>query len=138
MPRNISILLLLIAGIAFFACEHSSQPGDGTVTLSVTDSSGARIVHALLTISENVNGDVRGKWEVLSLRDGIYFFNENRSGEFNGRADGKIVSLNLAPGWTDNNPVIYGSVAEGYYAGEMQWIGFDGPHHVGWFRLDLF
>jgi len=50
-----------------------------------------------------------------------------------GRVDGRSVTINLNPGWVDNNVILAGTVVDGRIEGQWTWITFAGPTTTGTF-----
>ncbi|MEK6756645.1 MAG: hypothetical protein AABZ02_10890, partial [Bacteroidota bacterium] len=55
------------------------------------------------------------------------------AGLLTGMVDGRDVSINLNPGWVDNNVVLQGTFENDRLRGRWSWITFAGPTSEGTF-----
>ncbi len=114
---------------------YNQQPRDTTLIgdyrYTGYDSLGAAIITGTLGFRSVDSTSTRGVWEL----DGPAGYGPQIGvGTFEGWIDGGVVTLNLNPGWADNNVFLYGRLAAGVYSGQWDWVTFIGPTYTGSFK----
>lgn len=107
-------LLMLIV-----ACQDqgTSFEGDmlGKFAYTAYDTLGAELYHGTLLLFQN-DSKIAGAWE----------FEDGRSGKLEGTVQSADLSLNLNPGFVDNNLLLQGTISAGTFSGSWQRVGFPG------------
>ncbi len=131
--RDRDLRTMLILG---FRVEAPYNPGPGDTSIvgmyryTGYDSLGAVLITGTLEFKSVDSTSARGTWEL----DGPEGYGPQIGvGTFEGWIDGGVVTLNLNPGWADNNVFLYGRMAAGVYSGQWDWVTFIGPTYTGSF-----
>ncbi len=113
---------------------HRPAPPDTTLKgvfyYTGFDSSWSPIISGTLTFVVVESTSVSGIWQ-FEGREG--YGPQVGMGAFEGWIDGKTVSINLNPGWADNNVFLTGELKEGRYQGTWEYVTFVGPVYTGSF-----
>ena len=120
------LFFLLLFSISAICCKDNgvAVPGVllGTYTYNGYDSGGTLVVRGTLVLSRE-DSNIGGNW----------YFNDGRSGSLEGLLDEQEISLNLNPGFVDNNLLLHGTFGGSMISGNWEQVGFPGVMAQGTF-----
>ena len=129
----IKVLLLFVAACLFISCEDSNTPITGTYRYTAFES-GIPVVSGLLHLDEVSTARVRGRWEFARVgASNIEVGPQIGAGTLEGSFDGNVLSVDLNPGFADNNVFLSGTFQGSTLRGEWNFSGFAGPVTQGTF-----
>ena len=94
----------------------------GKFSYTAYDTLGNAIYSGSLVLYQE-GTEITGYWE----------FQDGRSGDLDGTIQGTEMSLNLNPGFIDNNLLLHGTLSGNTYSGVWQQVGFPGIMDQGSF-----
>lgn len=97
------------------------------------DSKGNSIVVGVISISFVDSVAVKGEWALEKNGPSDNIGPQIGAGLLTGMVDGRDVSINLNPGWVDNNVVLQGTFENDRLRGRWSWITFAGRTSEGTF-----
>jgi hypothetical protein len=137
---TISLTGLLLAAACFIlGCKDAGVPvtdvpGPRTsYQYEGYDSKGTLVVTGVITLSYADSVTITGEWafEKVGPSDGIG--PQIGAGLLSGMAHGPEISINLNPGWADNNVILSGKIEGDRIQGKWTWVTFVGPTTEGTF-----
>jgi hypothetical protein len=140
MSKHTMLLVVSFLVTAFFGgCQDRGNPsGNGRVPAGSYryegyDSKGNSIVVGTMSFSFVDSVSIRGEWALEKNGPSDNIGPQIGAGQLTGRVDDQVVSINLNPGWVDNNVVLQGSFENERLRGKWSWITFAGPTTEGTF-----
>lgn len=142
MSRALALVLFVFA-IAAPACKDS---GDSAVNSPYPDrvpssydyrahtAGGTLAVIGTITLQKTDSIQVTGTWALEGVSDVNRVGPQLGAGTLTGRLEGSSISLNLNPGWADNNVILLGTVGSDRISGTWTWVTFAGPTTSGNFE----
>jgi hypothetical protein len=98
------------------------------------NSKGQLVVVGSMTLAVTDSRIVSGRWNLECITPGEKVGPQTGNGTLSGNIDGASVSINLNPGWVDNNVFLFGSFDKGRFSGTWTWSTFIGPTSAGSFE----
>ena len=138
MKRRIFVLSILFLSLTFFKCEDDNNvvgplPG-GVYNFVSFDEDGNKLVDGEFTIIYNDSKTFKGSWDFKAVGNLDNPRPQVGTGELIGEIDeNNQVSVDLNPGWADNNAYLNGKFGNGVLTGEWSWVGFAGIPEKGTF-----
>jgi hypothetical protein len=129
--------------LAFPACEDQGDsilaspfPGTdpSTYTYRAYTSAGALAVAGSIILTRTDSTTVAGSWTLNGVSSTDRVGPQIGAGTLAGRIEGSRLSVNLNPGWADNNVILAGSIEGEKIVGTWSWITFAGPTASGSFE----
>lgn len=138
MRRTILVLALLMIS----ACFHKTSGPDDQFNGNYLayDKSENLILQGLLHFTVKEDSTVTGSWEidwVYGANTSLQVGSQIGSGKLAGQIMDGWLTLDLNPGWADNNVMLHGIWSEGEMDGAWQWVTFSGPTTYGRFHLEM-
>ena len=127
-----SVLLLVPL---WFGCKGTTTGcvPSGAFAYTSYDSSGVAVVTGWFTMDLSDSSAVTGEWHFRPIGDPERIGPQTGTGELaGGFYDGEL-SVDLHPGWMDNNILLSGTLEDDDYTGEWMWISFIGITNQGTF-----
>ena len=120
-------ILFLVLPMLIVACQDQGTSFDGDMlgkfTYTAYDTLDTELYHGSLMLFQS-ESKISGAWQ----------FEDGRSGQLEGIVRSTEMSLNLNPGFVDNNLLLQGTISDGTFSGSWQQIGFPGIMDRGSFR----
>ena len=115
---------------------NSLVPGTepSTYTYRAYTSAGILAVAGTLTMAATDSARIAGTWVLQGISSLDSVGPQLGTGTLAGQLTGSKLSLDLNPGWRDNNVVLIGSIEREKIAGTWTWITFAGPRTSGSFE----
>lgn len=137
------LLTLLALSLSLDSCKDSgkavvSTPDPGgipaTYSYRAYSSQGPLVVVGTLTLAKTDGSLLSGTWafEAVSLGDKVG--PQLGAGKLAGSIQGTTISINLNPGWADNNVILTGTFGQDRITGTWTWVTFAGPTAQGRFE----
>jgi len=132
------IICVTLATFALFSsCGDDSPTSSSMKSYKYTgyDSTGQKVITGYLWIDSVDSSTVKGSWEFKLVGNCENLGPQIGKGNFDGvkNSNGNM-SLNLNPGWIDNNVFLIGSFQNSYYGGDWNYVGFPGVINTGSFE----
>lgn len=138
MKKRILLLSVLFLTLTFFKCEDDNSvvgpmPG-GTYSFTSYDEDGNKLVEGEFSIIYNDSKTFKGDWNFKGVGNLDNPRPQVGTGDLIGEIDeNNVVSIDLNPGWADNNAYLNGKFENGRLTGDWSWIGFVGVEETGTF-----
>lgn len=136
--RVIIIFITFASFLLFSSCSEDSPTNSLTTTYKYTgyDSSWNKIVTGYLWIESIDSIEVKGRWDFKLTGEEENLGPQIGQGDFEGITDiSGTMSLNLNPGWVDNNVILNGNTFLPYrFDGMWSYVGF--PGIINWGRFE--
>jgi hypothetical protein len=125
------------------ACEDSGKstvngpllsPTSASLHYKAYTSSGALAVVGTMTLAKTDTVSVQGSWVLEGVAGVNGVGPQVGTGTLRGRVEGSTISLNLNPGWVDNNVILAGTIESEKISGTWTWVTFSGPTSSGRFE----
>jgi hypothetical protein len=127
---------MLVLGVLLVSCEDSDTPITGTYRYTASES-GTPVVSGLLHLDEVSLTRVRGRWEFARIgSSNVEVGPQIGSGPLEGSFDGTVISIDLNPGFADNNVFLSGTFQGTTLRGEWNFSGIAGPVSQGTFLAE--
>jgi hypothetical protein len=129
--------------LTFNACSDSGDPVTSLPPLgglpssyrySAYNSKGLLVVTGSMTLAVADNWTVSGTWTLTSVAPGESVGPQTGSGTLTGTIQGARLTVNLNPGWIDNNIFLSGSFSKDRFNGTWMWSTFVGATSQGMFE----
>ncbi|MBF8294515.1 MAG: hypothetical protein HW389_1060 [Bacteroidetes bacterium] len=140
--RHVPFLSVLALSLSLVACTDKGDPvvSDLQPGFPVNynyqgfDAKGLLVVAGTMSLTATDTTSVRGTWafEGISLIDKIG--PQVGSGRLVGNIQQTTISINLNPGWVDNNVLLLGTIESHRITGRWTWVTFAGPTTEGRFE----
>lgn len=133
------LVIISVIAVSFCGCQDRGNPVSrgpvpaGSYRYQGFDSEGASIVVGVISISYRDSVSVVGEWALQNIGPASNIWPQIGTGLLTGRVDGRSISIDLNPGWADNNVVLDGKLVDGRIEGQWTWITFAGPTTRGTF-----
>lgn len=140
--RSIAVVLIALF-LVFPGCEdqgntdvNSPNPGTepSTYTYKAYTSAGILAVVGALTLARIDSTMIAGTWVLEGVSSIDSVGPQLGTGRLAGELTESKLSLDLNPGWRDNNVVLIGSIEREKIVGTWTWITFAGPRTKGSFE----
>jgi len=117
-----------ICGALLCFCCHGTDQNKMAYLYKGFDTNGILVVKGILNLSIGNSNRVQGNWnlQVVKLRPTRKLGPQIGSGKLAGEIHDSKISLNLNPGWFDNNVRLNGQVTATNISGEWGYYGFAG------------
>lgn len=141
--RLMLLITLLALSLSSDACKDSGDtlvgsppPGGSPVKWSYRgyNSKGSLIVIGKVVLAQIDSTTINGTWILEGITAGEQVGPQLGTGKLTGMIQGTSISMNLNPGWADNNVVLSGTVEKDRISGKWTWITFVGPTAEGTFE----
>ncbi len=106
----------------------------GAFVYSALDASGSPLVRGWFTLVLTDTAHVTGEWHCTSLTNRTDIGPQTGDGVLAGSVVDTTLSLNLNPGWVDNNVLLSGKLTADAYRGRWAWVTFAGVSSEGAFE----
>ena len=127
------LLVILISSLLVY-CSCSTNPlGNNRYSYTAYDSTGHPVVTGWIKIEISDSNRVEGSWYLTKTRSSIKTTHATGDGMLEGTIDNNGISLDLNPGWRDNNTVLVGKFEDNKITGKWAWISFIGITEEGTF-----
>ena len=136
-------LILFLTALMMSACKDIGDPVSSTPPVRNSpdsynyrayDSKGVLVVSGLMTLAFSDSGTIHGTWSLQNVAQGEDVGPQTGNGTLTGSVTGTLVSINLNPGWVDNNIFLAGSLGTDRLIGTWMWSTFVGPTSRGTFE----
>lgn len=136
-------LLAIPLVLALSACsDRGNQPVDSlqpggvpaTYAYNAFNSSGNVVVNGTMTVTQLDTTSVTGTWSFVAVRPAEKIGPQVGTGTLTGTIQKSSISINLNPGWADNNVFLQGTVSSDRITGRWMWSTFIGPTAEGPFE----
>ncbi|HSE42657.1 MAG TPA: hypothetical protein VLH08_17950 [Acidobacteriota bacterium] len=129
----IKVVLLVFVTALLIGCEDDNPPLTGTYRYTAFES-GIPVVGGLLHLDEVNTTRVSGRWEFAPIgSSNVEVGPQIGSGTLVGSFDGNLLSIDLNPGFADNNVFLSGTFQGNTLRGEWSFSGIAGPVSQGTF-----
>jgi hypothetical protein len=112
-------------------------PTPSTYDYRAYTSGGTLAVVGTITLQIRDSLSLTGTWANEGVSDLNKIGPQVGAGTLVGKLDGLSISVNLNPGWADNNVILAGSVEADKISGTWTWVSFIGPTSSGKFEATL-
>jgi hypothetical protein len=127
-------LFLILIGTLFLYCSSSTDPlGNNRYSYTAYDSTGHPVVTGWIKIEISDSNRVEGSWYLTKIRSSVKTTHATGDGKLEGVIENNGISLDLNPGWRDNNTVLVGKFEDNKITGKWAWISFIGITEEGTF-----
>ncbi len=127
------LLVILISSLLVY-CSSSTNPlGNNRYSYTAYDSTGHPVVTGWIKIEISDSNRVEGSWYLTKTRSSVKTTHATGDGMLEGTIDNNGISLDLNPGWRDNNTVLVGKFEDNKITGKWAWISFIGITEEGTF-----
>lgn len=142
-PVHSIAAVMIVLCLAFPACEDQGEstvisPLPGAVPTAYSyrayTSAGLLAVVGTLTLAKTDSTKIAGTWATEGVSSIDRVGPQLGAGTLAGVLTGSTLSVDLNPGWRDNNVILVGSVEGGKIAGTWSWVTFAGPTSNGTFE----
>jgi hypothetical protein len=140
--RKMPFLIVLAVSFSLVACTDTGdpvvsdlQPGfPVNYSYRAFAANGSLVVAGTMSLTATDTTSVTGTWafEGISLIDKIG--PQVGSGRLVGNVKETTISINLNPGWADNNVQLLGTIGSHRITGTWTWVTFVGPTTKGTFE----
>lgn len=121
---RLSLLFILISLLLFY-CSSSTDPlGNNRYSYTAYDSTGHPVVTGWIKIEISDSNLVTGSWHLIKIRSSVKTTHATGDGKLEGTIDKNGISIDLNPGWRDNNTVLVGKFEDNKITGKWAWISF--------------
>jgi hypothetical protein len=144
MRSSKSILFtIVVLTLTMTACKDNGEPIASAPLLPGPPTSysyngynakGLMVVVGSMTLAITDGSAVSGTWRLESTAQGEKLGPQTGSGTLAGSIQGSTVTINLNPGWADNNVFLSGSLDGDRFTGTWMWSTFVGPTSEGRFE----
>jgi hypothetical protein len=140
--RHLAIFILSTAIVCFDACKDigeadtgSPSPGGipGTYSYKGYNADGSLMVTGTMIFVVASDSSVSGTWTFVAVSSSDKVGPQVGSGRLVGAMRNGTVSINLNPGWADNNIFLVGTLGPDRFSGTWTWATFAGPTASGMF-----
>ena len=135
--KAVILCIALTSFLMFSSCSDDSPTNSSSKTYKYTgyDSTGNKIISGYLWIDSVDSTVVKGRWDFKQVSNEENLGPQTGQGNFEGIKDLQgNMSLNLNPGWIDNNVFLIGSFHNLHYNGDWNYVGFPGVINSGSFE----
>lgn len=135
--KAVILCIALTSFLMFSSCSDDSPTNSSSKTYKYTgyDSTGNKIISGYLWIDSVDSTVVKGRWDFKQVSNEENLGPQTGKGNFEGIKDLQgNMSLNLNPGWIDNNVFLIGSFHNLHYNGDWNYVGFPGVINSGSFE----
>lgn len=98
------------------------------------NAKGDIVVEGTMRLTTNKSGEASGSWIFEKRGQSDNIGPQVGTGSLSGNKDGSAISINLNPGWADNNVFLNGKIENGKIIGKWSWTTFIGPTSEGQFE----
>ncbi|MBU0473551.1 MAG: hypothetical protein KKF62_05265 [Bacteroidetes bacterium] len=136
--RKIFLIGLIIAGFVITSCNDSAVEPDPTemYLYKSYDSTGIKIVEGWITINFTDSLGILGEWELKKVGNSENIGPQVGTGKLVGSKHGDLTFVELNPQFIDNNLILTGTLEQGKYVGEWQYISYVGITNYGTFEAN--
>ena len=144
--RQLSLLFFVILLLSVVACADkgdtpvdSLQPGSvpSTYAYKAYNAKGELAVNGTMTLSVADLTSVTGTWSCDAVLPSEKVGPQVGTGGLTGTIQKSSISINLNPGWADNNVFLQGTVSSDRITGRWMWSTLIGPTAEGTFEATL-
>ena len=140
--RDVQFLIVLALFFSLVACtdEGDSVGSDLHPGVPVSysyrgfDAKGLLVVVGPMSLTATDTTSVSGTWAFEGVSAGNHIGPQVGSGRLVGNIQGTTISINLNPGWADNNVILLGTIGSHQITGTWTWVTFAGPTTKGTFE----
>jgi hypothetical protein len=133
MMKHWRILIVVIAALFTMNCSDDEPGRTGTYRYTASHS-GTPVVEGLLHLDEITITRVTGRWELSRVGStNVEVGPQVGTGTLAGSFDGAVLSIDMNPGFADNNVFLTGTFQGNTLRGEWSFTGFPGPISGGTF-----
>jgi hypothetical protein len=141
--RRFTWLLVSTLFLSFVACTDkgdspagSLQPGDVPATYSYRafNSKGDLAVNGTMTLTLVNTTSIAGTWTFVAIIPSDKIGPQVGTGRLTGTIQNSSISIDLNPGWADNNVFLQGTVSSDRFTGRWMWSTIIGPTADGTFE----
>lgn len=134
---------LLVLCLSLTACRDQGEesitgprPGKDPTTYDYRGytSGGTLAVSGTLTIAAKDSNGIVGTWALEGVGSVDRIGPQIGAGTLQGVLTDSKISIDLNPGWRDNNVILLGSVGEDKISGTWSWVTIAGPTSTGTFE----
>lgn len=97
------------------------------------NADGSLVVTGTMILAMSADSSVSGTWTFDAVSSGDKVGPQVGSGRLVGSMQNATISINLNPGWADNNVFLFGTFAPDRFSGKWTWDTFAGPTASGMF-----
>ena len=142
-PRGVAIWMFLSWSALAGACKDIGDPvandplpsgSPRTYAYKGFNSNGVLVVTGTLRLTCGDDQTIEGGWSLGNLLPDEQIGPQTGTGTLRGTLQGTSVSLNLNPGWVDNNVFLSGTFGKDGFSGTWTWVTFVGPTASGKFE----
>jgi hypothetical protein len=131
--KYLRITFILFAAVWIMNCDDDPSPRTGTYRYTAVHS-GSPVVEGFLHLDEVSTTRVSGRWELSRVGSAnVEVGPQVGTGTLAGSFDGQTLSVDLNPGFADNNVFLAGTFQGNTLRGEWNFSGFPGPISQGTF-----
>ena len=132
----LSILPLLACSDKGATPVNSLQPGGtpATYTYRAYNLKGALVVSGTMVLTQTDSTGISGTWSLTLQLAGEQVGPQFGTGTLAGNRNQSSISINLNPGWADNNVFLNGTVGPNGISGQWEWSTFVGTSAHGSFE----
>jgi hypothetical protein len=141
--RRFPWLFVLTLFLSFVACTDKGDPPVGslqpggvpeTYRYKAYNSEGDLAVNGTMTLAVIDTTSISGTWSFVAVLPSEKIGPQVGTGRLEGRLQKSSISINLNPGWADNNVFLQGTVSSDRISGRWMWSTFIGPTAEGTFE----
>jgi hypothetical protein len=127
-----AIILLLGTGCR----DHPTAPGDiaGLYRYTAYNAGDSVVVVGTITLNNSDSTRLTGRWALIAVNGSVDVGPQTGTGTLSG-STAAGVSIDLNPGWADNNVFLDGAFAGGVITGTWRWSTFAGVAAEGRFEM---
>jgi hypothetical protein len=123
---------LLVIGCTKENAVESTPPG--ALRYQAYDTAGTLLISGWLTLTIRDSAHIDGEWHFEKVNDAHNSGPQSGNGHLVGAFQEDVLSIDLNPGYIDNNVLLSGHLTQTAYDGTWTWIGFPGILNRGRFH----
>lgn len=140
--RQVPFLIVLASSFSLVACTDEGdpvvsdlQPGyPVNYSYRGFNAKGVLSVVGTMSLTATDTTSVIGTWAFEGVSPGDQVGPQVGSGRLVGNVQQTAISINLNPGWADNNVLLLGTIGSHRITGRWTWVTFAGPTTDGTFE----
>lgn len=134
--RKMFFISLIITGFVISSCSENVTEYDSSekYLYKSYDTTGAKIVEGWLTINYLDNMEITGRWDLGKVGNPENIGPQVGNGNLIGGLNSNKTWIELNPEYRDNNLQLLGTIQQGKFFGEWQYLSYSGVTNYGTFE----
>ena len=136
--RKMFFISLIITGFVISSCSENVTESEFSekYLYKSYDTTGAKIVEGWLTINYQDNMEITGRWDLVKVGNPANIGPQVGNGNLIGGLNSDKTWIELNPEYRDNNLQLLGTIQQGRFIGEWQYISYSGVTNYGTFEAE--